>query len=78
MTFLIDLDETIGRKVRVDLGRDQMGMSQKLLNASQIGARVDQVGGKAVTKLVRGELRIQSSGRQILLQASLDLSLIHI
>ena len=28
MTFLIDLDETIGRKMRVDLSRDQMGMSQ--------------------------------------------------
>src|SRR5689334_21255801 len=59
MRLVVGLFQTFRGQVRVSLGRDQMRVSEQLLHAAQISARVEQVSRVAVAELVRRQLRIQ-------------------
>jgi len=55
MELVVDVPQVTARKVRVNLGGANVGVTEHGLNGSQIRATLDQVGGKRVTKLVRGD-----------------------
>ena len=50
--FLIDLFHPFGADMRVDLRGAQIFMPQKRLHAPEIGARIQQMGGKRMPQLV--------------------------
>jgi hypothetical protein len=49
MCGIIGLLQSLGRQVRVNLRRDEVGVAEQFLDAAQVGARVEQVSGVAVT-----------------------------
>ena len=53
----------------IDLGGNKVGVAEEFLDAAEIGAGIEQVGGIAVTQLVRRELRVQTGQFEIALQA---------
>ena len=48
MGLLVDLSQSGGADVRIDLRRDQTLVAEQFLDAADLGAAVEQVGGKAV------------------------------
>ena len=54
MVLAVDLAETRGVDVGVDLGRPDVGMSEELLNGADIRAVREHMRGKAVPEDVRG------------------------
>ena len=47
--------ESLVRHMRVDLGRGQRRVTEHLLNAAEVGAALEQVGGHRVPESVRTE-----------------------
>ncbi len=68
MRRVVGLLQPLGRDVRVNLRRDEVGMSEQLLHAAQVRARVEQMRRVAVPQLVRRESRIQPGNGQIFFQ----------
>src|SRR5216117_1315934 len=54
----------------VKLRGRKMGMAQKLLNAAQVSASVEEVRRVTVPQLVRRETRVQTGERQIFFEAA--------
>ena len=52
MGFVVGLFHAVHRDVGVNLGRRQVGVPEQCLDAPQIGAVIQKVGGKAVAKFV--------------------------
>lgn len=52
----MDLSQALGGYVRIDLGRLQGRVAEDLLDASQIGAALEEVGGGRVAEAVRSEI----------------------
>ena len=63
MVLAVDTTETRGVDVRVDLGRADVGMSEKLLNGADIRTVGKHVRGEAVAKHVRRGTGGVRSGR---------------
>ena len=57
MGLVVNVFQPLNAHVGVYLGGAQILVPQKFLNAAQIGARVQQVGGERVPELVRREIR---------------------
>src|SRR5580692_8508398 len=60
--------EALDGHVRVDLGGRGRGMTEDLLDTAQVGAALEQVGGRAVAQAVRAGI----AGRSPLAQALVD------
>ena len=53
----------LGGDVRVDLGRAEAGVTEDLLDGSQVRAAVEQVGGRGVAQGVRAD-RLRADDRR--------------
>ena len=53
MRALEDMSQPFPADVGVDLGRGQVGVAEKLLHGTEVGAAVEQVGGERVPQRVR-------------------------
>ena len=71
MSFLVNLLQSFGRDVGVDLRRRQIGVAEEFLDAAEVGAGIEHVRGEAVSQLVRRQRRVEADGEQILLQHAL-------
>ena len=65
MRLLVGLSHTLGREVRVHLGRRQRLVSQQLLHRPEVRAVVQQVRGEAVPERVRADVRVQLCLQQL-------------
>lgn len=63
--FFVDLTQTGGADVRVDLGGGQAFVSEQFLDASDIRSPVEQVGGEGVPERVRAGSCIQLGDGQV-------------
>ena len=54
--FVVDLFHPLDRHMSVDLGRRETGMTQERLHGTQIGAVIEEVGGKTVAQFVRAHI----------------------
>lgn len=71
MRFVVSALEALGGDVSVNLGRGEVGVTEKFLDAPQIGAGIKQVRGVAMPQLVRGQLRIEPGNLEVTLQPQL-------
>ena len=55
MSSVVYLGEVLEVKVRVDLGRRDVRMTQQLLDATQIVARFQKMRGKGMADFMRGD-----------------------
>ena len=53
MGVVIYIQQAVSRDVEVDLGRREISVPQKFLNAPKVGSSVQQVSGKTMPKCVR-------------------------
>jgi len=60
--------------VCVHLSGSKVGVTEKLLNASEIGACIEHMSGVTVPEFMRRELWIETSHREVLLQSELDIA----
>ncbi len=60
--------------VRIDLGRVDGGMAEKLLDGANVGAVREQVGGEGVAKRVRRDDARDAGARDVRLQVPLDIA----
>ncbi len=73
MGAVVGLFKPFGGQVGIDLRGDEVCMAEQFLDAPQVGAGVQHVGGIAVAQLVRTEVRIQARDGEVLLQSQLQL-----
>ncbi len=73
MGGVVDLLEASGADVGVDLCGLETGMAEEFLDGSEVGAVIEEMGGEAVAKLVRGEGRVEAAGGEVDLEPGLDL-----
>ena len=71
MGFGVDLTEPLDADMGIDLGGAQIFMTQKLLDAPQIGTGIQQMCGKGVAQFMGRKIRGQSGKDQIFLQIAL-------
>ena len=64
--------EAFGGQVGIDLGGDQVGVAEQFLDAAQVRAGVEQVGGVTVPQLVRGQVRVQAGEGEVFLETQLQ------
>src|SRR5260370_9915398 len=57
--------DVVGTKMRVDLGRAEVGMTEHCLNRAQVRASTKQMRGERVAKLVRRWQREEPDARRI-------------
>ena len=72
MRLFVDLLQALGRDVRIDLRRGEIGVAEEFLDTAEISTGIEHVRGKTVAQFVWRQRRIESRGDQILLQISLD------
>lgn len=72
MGLQIGLPNAGSADVRIDLGCSQTFVPQHLLDAANIGAAIEQVSGKAVSKRVGGGASIEPTLLDVLLEHSRD------
>lgn len=53
---VVDFFHALGGDVGVDLGGAEAGVAEEGLDAAEVGAVVEEVGGEAVSELVRGDV----------------------
>src|ERR1039458_10719433 len=56
MILMVDVAQTLGGDVGIDFSRADAGMAEQLLNDAQVGAVIEQMGGKAVAQHVGGDV----------------------
>ena len=61
----VELLQAFARHVRVDLGRRNVTVSEQHLHDPQVGAVVQQVGGKSMAQRVRGERAGYLGGQRV-------------
>lgn len=71
MGGLVSASEAVGGDVSVDLGGGELGVAEHFLDASEVGASVEQMGGEAVAEFVGRDLGIEPRGEQMAFQAVL-------
>lgn len=64
--------EAFGGDVGVDLGGGELGVTEHFLDAAEVGAGVEQVGGEAVAEFVRRDSRVQPGGQEMRFQSVLE------
>ena len=69
---VIDLLHAGGGDVGVDLGGAEVGVAEELLDAAEVGAVVEEVGGEAVPEFVRADLEADGGVAQVFLQEVAD------
>ena len=69
---IIDLLHAGGGDMGVDLGGAEVGVAEKLLDAAEVGAVVEEVGGEAVPEFVRADLEADGGVAQVFLQEVAD------
>ena len=62
MEFFVDGAEAVLVDVGVDLGGGDVGMAEHILDDSEVGAVVEEVGGEAVAELVGMDFLGEASG----------------
>jgi hypothetical protein len=72
MRFVVYLGEVLEVKVSIDLGRGDVRVSQELLHAPQIVARLEKVGGKGMPEKVRVDTGIDALAPRPVVHAGLD------
>ena len=72
MGGIIDLLHAGGGDVGVDLGGAEVGVAEELLDAAEVGAVVEEVGGEAVPEFVRADLEADGGVAQVFLQEVAD------
>src|SRR5436190_12808253 len=77
MRFVVGLFEAIGSDVGVDLSGDEVGVAEEFLDAAKIGAGIEHVCGVTVAEFVGGQVRIETGGGEVALEAELDEARIH-
>ena len=77
MGLVVGFFEALGGDVGVDLGRNEVGVAEKFLDAAEVGAGVEHMGGVAVAEFVGCEVRIEAGGGEMALKAELDEARIH-
>lgn len=55
MAIAVDFFQTIDADVRVDLGTGEAFVTEEFLDDPEVGAAVEQVGGKGMAQGVRGD-----------------------
>ena len=60
MGLVVNLKEALGRNFGVSLGGREMTVTEQGLNLSQVGSAGQEVGGEAMTQLVRGDMLTES------------------
>ena len=63
MRFVVGFFDALHRDMGVNLRRRQVGVSEERLDASQIGAVIQKMGGKAVTKFVWADPKLDGGLR---------------
>ena len=61
--MLVGVEEPFLGDVGVDLGRGQAAVAEQLLDAPEVGAAVEEVGGEAVPEGVRAGAGVEARGR---------------
>ena len=51
---------------------DEVGVAEEFLDAAEIGAAIQEMGGIAMAEFVRGEFGVKSGADEILLEPGLD------
>jgi len=70
--FVVDLFHPGGRYVGVYLCRRKRLMAEQFLNASEVGAVVEHVGGEAVSQGMRADRGVEARGAEVLVHLSPD------
>lgn len=65
---MIDIEDSLSRDMRINLGGCQLAVSQQFLNASKVGSAVEQMGGEAVSEGVGAGVVAQSRAGEVFLQ----------
>src|SRR5204863_8503400 len=68
VSLVIAVAQALGRHMSVDLGSSKVAMPQQLLDAANVGAGVEQVGGETVPQRVRTGARVEARLGKVLLQ----------
>ena len=72
MSEIVDLFKALDGDVGVDLGGGERGVAEQFLHTAQIGAGVEQVGGKTVTQAMRRQLGVKAAEIDVFLHHTLD------
>ena len=72
MGFFVGFAQVGRADVRIDLSRDQAFVAQQLLHATDVGAPVEQMGGKAMPQCVRRGPSVESRLAKIFFQHPRD------
>jgi len=75
--LVVGFFEAFGGDVGVDLGGDEMSVAEEFLDAAEVSASVEHMGGVAVTEFVRCEIRIEAGGGEVAFEAKLHQARIH-
>ena len=65
---MITVSEPVGGYVGVDLGCAKASMAEQFLNAANISAAIEHMGGKTMSKAMRTGSRVEADLRQVLFQ----------
>lgn len=65
MGVVVDLFHAFGGDVGVDLGGGETGVAEEFLDAAEVCAVVEEVGGEAVAELVRGDAERDGGGAEV-------------
>jgi hypothetical protein len=74
MGLIIGIDQTLLRHMGVDLRGRQAPMSEQVLDAPEVGAAIEEVGGEAVPEGVGARARVEAESDQVILEESTDAS----
>ena len=72
MGRVVGFFEALNGDVGVDLRGDEVGVAEEFLDAAEIGAAIQEMGGIAMAEFVRGEFGVKSGADEILLEPGLD------
>lgn len=67
MRGIVGFLQTLSRDVGIDLRRGEVRVAEQLLDAAQIRAGVEQMGGITMAEFVRRQARVQPGEGEILL-----------
>jgi hypothetical protein len=63
--LVVGFFEAFSGDVGVDLGGDEVGVAEEFLDAAEIGAGIEHVGGVAVAEFVGGEFWIEADEGEV-------------
>ena len=72
MRGVVDLLHAGGGDVGVNLGGAEVGVTQQFLDAAEVGAVVEEVGGEAVPEFVRADFKTDGGVSEVFLEEVID------